>query len=184
MLFAIFDPIGVLPIFFSLVGGAKEGDRRSIIRKSCLVSFGILIAFAYLGIYFFQLLGITIEDFKIVGGIILLIFAVEYVLGKRSYVGIKAEELAVFPLATPLLAGPGSISIVILLVNPPYGPITTLVVITLNVLLAWGILRFSGGLYRFLGDQGSMVISRIMGLIIGAVAIRLIREGVMAILAG
>jgi len=163
-LFAIFDPIGVLPIFVSLTGDLPAEPRNRIVRTSSLVSLGILLAFAYLGLQLFQLLGITLNDFRIVGG--------------RS-LPRKGEEIAVFPLATPLLAGPGSISVVVLMVRPPFGPLTTLAVILLNVLLAWVVLRFGLRLYGLLGRQGSSVISRIMGLIIGAIAIRMLREGVV-----
>ena len=180
-LFAIFDPIGVLPIFVSLTGGLPAEARNRIVRTSSLVSLGILLAFAYLGLQLFQLLGITLNDFRIVGGLILLIFAVRYVLGREASRSLprKGEEIAVFPLATPLLAGPGSISVVVLMVRPPFGPLTTLAVILLNVLLAWVVLRFGLRLHGLLGRQGSSVISRIMGLIIGAIAIRMLREGVV-----
>lgn len=183
-LFAIFDPIGTLPIFSSLTAGRGKGEIMRIINRSCLVAFGILIFFAYTGLYVFQLMGITLNDLRIVGGIILLIFAVDYVLGRtrstrHPYAG--EQDLAVFPLATPLLAGPGSISVAVLLVNPPYGPLTTFVVITLNVLAAWLILYMSPSLVRLLGPQGSSVISRIMGLLIGAIAVAFIREGIVEV---
>jgi multiple antibiotic resistance protein len=184
MLFAIFDPVGNLPIFFSLTADFPEKERRKVAARSSMLAFIILIIFAYGGFYLLSLLRITLNDFKIVSGIILLIFAVEYVLGReKRYVREgKPEEIAVFPMATPLLAGPGSISVVMLTVNPPFGPVTTLTIIVLNVLIAWILLGLGSKLRGLLGYQGAAVISRIMGLIIGAIAVSFIRDGIMGIL--
>jgi len=184
MLFAIFDPVGNLPIFFSLTADFPEKERRKVAARSSMLAFIILIIFAYGGFYLLSLLRITLNDFKIVSGIILLIFAVEYVLGreKRYLREGKPEEIAVFPMATPLLAGPGSISVVMLTVNPPFGPVTTLAIIVLNVLIAWILLGLGSKLRGLLGYQGAVVISRIMGLIIGAIAVSFIRDGIMGIL--
>jgi len=184
MLFAIFDPVGNLPIFFSLTADFPEKERRKVAARSSILAFIILVIFAYGGFYLLSLLRITLNDFKIVSGIILLIFAVEYVLGReKRYVREgKPEEIAVFPMATPLLAGPGSISVVMLTVNPPFGPVTTLTIIILNVLIAWILLGLGSKLRGLLGYQGAAVISRIMGLIIGAIAVSFIRDGIMGIL--
>ena len=94
---------------------------------------------------------------------------------------IKVEEIAVFPLATPLLAGPGAISTVIILSNPPYGPLLALFIIALNMLVAWIILRQSDLIQRALGDNGTRVLTRIMGLLIAAVAVTFVREGLVSI---
>jgi len=179
-LFAIFDPIGNLPILFSLTSDMDESERKKVVRRSSLVSYGILLTFGFLGELLFIILGITIVDFKVIGGIILLIFSVEYVLGRGSRVHQRGpnEDIAVFPLATPLLAGPGSISLVLLMP----GFLTKFVVVTLIVTISWFILHFGTGLLRFFGPQGSTVVSRIMGLLIGAVAIRFIREGLIEII--
>ena len=183
-LFAIFDPIGILPFYATLMEGVKETSRNKIINTSCIVSLAILLLFAYGGVYLFQVLNITLNDFKVFGGLILLIFAITYVLGRdpHKYLPEHKEEIAIFPLATPLLAGPGSISLVMILVNPPFGPVTALLVIVLTVLLTWIILRLGVRLNKILGKQGSAVISRIMGLIIGAVAFSFIREGLFEII--
>jgi len=183
-LFAIFDPIGTLPIFSSITGNLSAEVRNRIIRTSCLVSLGILLVFSFGGIYLFQLLGTTLSDFKIFGGLILIIFAIRYVLGRDSSKFLPGEndDIAVFPLATPLLAGPGSISIALILVNPPFGPLTAVTVIIMNVLIAWLILRYGLRLYALLGKQGTSVISRIMGLIIGSFALSLLRTGLFEVI--
>lgn len=183
-LFAIFDPIGSLPIFSALTGNLPAKAKNRIIKTSCLTALGILVIFAYLGNELFRLLGITLNDFKIMAGLILLIFAIRYVLGRdpSDTISASGEDIAVFPLATPLLAGPGSISVVVLMLNPPYGPVTTLVVILLNVFIAYLVLHLGIRLYGLLGRQGTTVISRIMGLLVGAVALRFMREGLADLL--
>ncbi len=178
-LFAIFDPVGALPVFSALSENFSPNERRDIINKSCLVSLGILLVFALSGTILFDLLGISLSDFKIVGGIVLLIFSIDYVLGRseRAYQKMKAEDIAIFPLATPLLAGPGSISIVLLMP----GMLLKIIVILSVVAIAWVTLYLGTGVLKLLGRQGSSVISRIMGLIIGAIAVRFIREGLTEI---
>jgi len=174
-LFAIFDPIGAIPIFSALTQNMSVGERRDIINKSCLVSAGILLTFALAGNLLFSALAITLTDFKIVGGIILLIFSIEYVLGRseKQYQKMAQEDIAVFPLATPLLAGPGSISVVLLMEDM----VLKLVVIVVVVAIAWLALYVGTGVLKVIGRHGSSVVSRIMGLIIGAIAVRFIREG-------
>lgn len=183
-LFAIFDPIGILPIFSLITGNLTINERNRIINTSCLVSLGILLVFTFGGIYLFQLLGTTLSDFKIFGGLILLIFAIRYVLGRtpEKFLPEEKDDIAVFPLATPLLAGPGSISVALILVNPPFGPLTAATVIILNVLIAWIILRYGIRLFALLGKQGTSVISRIMGLIIGSFALSLLRTGFIEVI--
>lgn len=174
-LFAIFDPIGAIPIVSTLTQHMSAGERRDIINKSCIVSAAVLLTFALAGNLLFNVLGITITDFKIVGGIILLIFSVQYVLGRSEKTNGKAgqEDIAVFPLATPLLAGPGSISVVLLM----DGLFLKVIVIAVVVAITWLALYVGTSVLKVMGTQGSSVVSRIMGLIIGAIAVRFIREG-------
>jgi len=174
-LFAIFDPIGAISIFSALTQNMSVGERRDIINKSCIVSAAILFTFALAGNLLFGALGITVTDFKIVGGIILLIFSVQYVLGRSEarYGKAEQEDIAVFPLATPLLAGPGSISVVLLMEDF----LLKAIVITIVVAITWLALYVGTGVLKVMGRQGSSVVSRIMGLIIGAIAVRFIREG-------
>ncbi|MCP8310780.1 MAG: MarC family protein [Candidatus Methylarchaceae archaeon HK01B] len=182
LLFSILNAVGNAPIFLSLTADMAD-KRQKIITESIFIAFVILIVFAYLGWFIFQLLGTTIDDFKIAGGIILFIIAYDYLRGEASKVKrVDAREIAAFPLATPLLAGPGAISTVMILMNPPYGPLITSAVIISNCLLAWIILRQGKIVQRILGKNGTRVFTRIMGLLIAAIAITFVREGIMAII--
>ncbi|MCP8323912.1 MAG: MarC family protein [Candidatus Methylarchaceae archaeon HK02M2] len=181
LLFTILDAVGNTPIFISLTADIAD-KRRKIITESVFIAFLILIVFAYLGGFIFQLLGTTIDDFKIAGGVILFLIAYDYLRGERSKVkSIDGREIAAFPLATPLLAGPGAISTVMILMNPPYGPLITSAVIISNCILAWIILIQGKFIQNILGQNGTRIFTRIMGLLIAAIAVTFVREGIMAI---
>jgi multiple antibiotic resistance protein len=178
LLFSILNALGNVPIFLSMTASIAD-RRRKIITKSVFLAFLILIIFAYLGWFIFQFLGITIDDFKIAGGIILFFIAYENLKGQVSKT-VEVDEIAAFPLATPLLAGPGAISTVMILMNPPYNPIVASVVIIINCLLAWVILMQSEIIQHMLGKSGTKILTRIMGLLIAAVGVTFVREGVLS----
>jgi|TARA_B100001179_G_scaffold230893_1_gene219515 multiple antibiotic resistance protein len=179
-LLAILDPVGNIPVFSSLTSKLSKKERVKTVNKAFLIATGILIGFGFFGGYLLILLGITMNDLKLISGLILLIFSIDYVLGRNvNYLQKNSEtNLAVFPLAIPILAGPGSISYV--LVMP--GLFLKFFVIILSILICWYSIRLGSGLLKYLGKDGSQAISRIMGLLIGAVAIRLIREGIFELI--
>lgn len=181
LLFSVLNVVGNAPIFLTLTSTLKE-DRRRIATYSVIIALIILLIFAYIGLTVFQFLGITINDFKIAGGIILFIVAFQHLMGK--FTGVTkpdAEEIAAFPLATPLLAGPGAISTVIIISSPPYNYLLATAAILLNCLIAWVALLRSELIYQFLGSSGTKVLTRIMGLLIAAIAISFIRDGIEAV---
>lgn len=183
MLFAIFDPIATIPIFYALTPRLTHKRRRKIVKESLLVAFIILILFAYGGWIILQTLRITLNDFKIAGGILLLLLAVESLVAEpRRFRTAEPEEIAAVPLGTPLLAGPGSITAVMIMMTFPHGPVLTFLVIIVNILLAWLILANSEFLMHLLGKNGMRVITRILGLLIVAFAVMFIREGITGIL--
>jgi multiple antibiotic resistance protein len=135
LLFSVFDVIGTLPLFLALTQDYKD-SRGQIVRDAVLIATIILLVFAAAGQLIFKLLGITINDFKVAGGIVLFIIAIDNLRGRVSQTKtIAATEIAAFPLATPLLAGPGAISTVMIYANPPYGLVEDFLVILLNSLV-------------------------------------------------
>ena len=181
LLFSVFDVIGTVPLFLALTQDLQE-QRVRIVRDAVIIATIILLVFASVGQLIFQVLGITIDDFKIAGGIILFIIAVDNLRGKISQTRtIAATEIAAFPLATPLLAGPGAISTVMIYANPPYGLLEIFLVILLNSLFALVILERATWVQRALGNNGTQVFTRIVGLLIAAIGIAFIREGIVAI---
>jgi multiple antibiotic resistance protein len=182
MLFVVFDALGNVPIFYSLTEGLEFRKRRRIIQNSVMIAGVILVFFALGGGLILDFFRVSLDDFRVAGGTILFIIAIEGLLGRVEAMKIKPEQLAVVPLATPLLAGPGSISLVIYLMEAGYGPGPTLVSIAANVAAAWIILTYCDVFFKVLGRNGSLVIARIMALILAAIAVAMIREGVEGVL--
>jgi len=184
MLFIIFNPISSLPIFISLTDKLSPKERRIVARKSSILAGAILLVFLFFGWFIFDFFQVTVDDFRIAGGILLLILGIDELIGEAAPKMRKAdpEEIAVVPLATPLLAGPGSITTVLVFSIPPFNLLHGLVAIVLNMLLALAVFCNSETILRFLGRNGVRVVTRIMGLMICAIAVSMIREGIMNIL--
>lgn len=184
ILFVVFDPLGVVPMFHTVVGEISSQRRRKIARQSALASGIILIFFALGGISLLEFLRISIHDFRIAAGAVLLVLSVELVMGKLepSTRKVDAEDVAVVPIAIPLLAGPGSICTVMYLMYPPFGPAQTMLAIVMNVSIAYLVLSRSDVIFSFLGRNGSRAITRVMGLLVAAIAVMVIREGILGII--
>jgi multiple antibiotic resistance protein len=182
LLFSVFDVVGTVPVFLALTQDYQD-HRAAIVRNAVVIATVILLVFASVGQLIFDALGITINDFKIAGGIILFIIALDNLRGRISQTRtVAATEIAAFPIATPLLAGPGAISTVMIYANPPYGLLQDFLVICLNSLLAFVILERASWVQKALGTNGTQVFTRIVGLLIAAIGIAFIREGIVAIL--
>lgn len=178
ILFIIFDPIGNMPIFHSLTQKYEPPKKKKIIRTSVLVALIILIFFAVGGSFILGFFKISINDFMIAGGLLLFILAVEGLLGREEARWISSEDVAVVPLATPLMAGPGAMYTVVFLMSPPYGPTYAVFSIVVNVVLQYLLLVYSEKVLKVIGKTGSTVISRIMAFILAAIAIGMIISGV------
>ncbi len=179
LLFAVIDAIGTVPIFTALTNDFPD-HRRRIIRQAVLVSTIILVVFSLFGWLIFDIFGITIDDFRIAGGIILFVVSVDHLRGgdNRSQ-GLEPSDVATFPLAIPLIAGPGAISTVIIISAPPYSPLIALAVIACNSVLSLLILSSADWVRRFLGANGTNALSRITALLIAALAVSFILGGLI-----
>src|SRR3989338_2675871 len=179
-LFVIMDPFGNLPILISLMKGMKEKERTKNIYRAVLVASILLFIFLFFGVYIFKFFNISINSFIIAGGIILLVVCIQYVLGLR-FLKEKSIDIASVPLGTPLLTGPGVITSTIILVNE-YGMLITAIAAIATLAATLIILRFSSHIYRLIGEHWSNVLSRIMGLILAAIAVEFIRKGILGAL--
>jgi multiple antibiotic resistance protein len=122
-----------------------------------------------------------LNDFRIAGGIVLFTVAFDHLSGRKERVKSEPTEVAVFPLATPLLAGPGAISTVVILANPPYGPFLTFLVISFNSILCYAVLSRSEWVHRIFGVNGSLALTRITALLIAALAVSFVRQWIVNI---
>ena len=181
LLFAVVDAVGTVPIFIGLTEGFT-GDRRRIVRQAVIISTAILVLFALIGWLIFDIFGITINDFRVAGGIILFVVAVDHLRGveDRSR-GLEPSDIAAFPLATPLLAGPGAISTVIIISSSPYSPFLALVVVACNAALAYFVLSGSEWVRKALRKNWTIALSRITALLIAALAVSFIATGIIGL---
>lgn len=193
-LFVILDPIGVVPFFQNLTRGYDPVQRRGIAKMSVVVATALLLAFALVGNLILSLLGISLYDFEIAGGLLLLIFAIRDALFTEplgaSESSAVAEKLspeqklstvAIIPIATPLLAGPGSLTIVMLLSKQDYGILISTVAILVDCTIAWFALRLSDRLAKHLGTSGLLIIGKVMDILMAAIAVSFLVSGIHGI---
>jgi multiple antibiotic resistance protein len=183
----IIDPFAAVPVYLTLTERFSEGSRAHIRGKASLVALLVLVTFAVTGMKLFELFGITLPAFQIAGGLLLLLIGVNQLNANRRKVSaeeqdesLARDDVSVFPLATPLLAGPGAISTVILFATKAPSALRLgelLVAVALVMAVTFGVLRSSSYLFRVLGNTGLNLLSRIMGIVLTAVAVQFILNG-------
>lgn len=179
-IFVAVDAFGVLPIFLSLTDGMKPHERRNVLRQSLITAFAIAVAFVFLGKAIFLVLGITVQDFMIAGGMVLFILSVVDLLfptkQRRS-----PSTVGVVPLGMPLIVGPAVLTTALISINS-YGILVTLFSIVVNILLAGIIFAFSHLLMKVLGKAGSKAISKVFSLFLAAIGVMMVRKGLMQLM--
>lgn len=191
-LLVVIDPVGVAATYGTMTASDSPKERRRIVRTGVTIAAGILYFFALTGHIFLRALGISIAAFRIGGGILLFLLAIEMILarpsGIRTATGPEQAELerrkdiAVFPLAIPLIAGPGAITSVVLLMEGmwerPWLAAGLLVVIALALLATFATLRLAGRVMRVLGVTGTNVVGRVLGILLTALAVQFVLDGI------
>lgn len=193
-IFVTLDAIGNVPIFLSITPHNSESERAQMVTRAVLVVFGVLVVFAVFGNFIFRFFGVTIEAFRIVAGLLLLKISFDMMEAKPARVrhtpeedaeGMLRQDVAIIPLAIPLLSGPGTISTVIALTGqaakasapvPAFSVI--LLAIALNTLIAFAALRSAAVISRYLKEGGMRVFTRVMGLILAAIAVQFVLTGI------
>ena len=190
-LFVIIDPPGCAPIFAGLTAGATAAHRRAMAIRAVMVAAGILLVFALAGEPLLNALGIELASFRIAGGVMLFLIALEMVFEKRTQrredraakiTEEEADDVSIFPMAMPMIAGPGSIASVMLLTARSHGIEQTAVVmaaLAANLLLMLMALLAAGPLMRVLGVKIEAVITRLLGVLLAALAVQFVIDGVM-----
>lgn len=192
--FFVVDPLGVAPIFLAITRGDPPDKARSMARRACVAAFGLLVFFALFGTVLFQIFGITLGAFRVAGGFLLLVTALDMLRAKPSATRTTPEEareatakedVALVPLAIPLLSGPGAIATVMVLMSRGKSPAyagAVLVSIALTCLASYLILRGAGLLQRVLGTSGLAILERVMGLLLAAIAVQFMADGGRALM--
>ena len=188
--FVIVDPPGCAPIYAGLTKGASAQQRRNMAVRACLIAGAILLVFALFGVDLLAALHIELHSFRIAGGLMLFWIAWEMVFEKRTQrredraekvaATPEVEDVSVFPMAMPMLAGPGAIAAVMLLTNEARGTEETLVVLGALVavlVITAAALVAAGPLIRVLGDRVEAVITRLLGVLLAALATQYVLDG-------
>jgi multiple antibiotic resistance protein len=182
-LFVIMDPPGTVPVFISLTAGQSRAVRKKAAWQAVLVAFGVIVAFAAFGQQILTRLHITLPALQCAGGLLLLLIALQLLTDTaEDPVQTKNVNIAFVPLGTPLLAGPGAIVATMVFVQRADGSLPDVVAISVGIILIhlvmWLTLRFSGLIMRVLGENGVLLVTRIAGLLLSAIAVQLVADAV------
>ena len=196
-LMVVVDPIGLVPTFLAITQGLPAKARRSVALRACLIAAAILAGSALIGDWLLRTLSITLPAFRIAGGLLLFSIASEMVFGVRIARQSKTAEeviedhvrnIAAFPLAIPLMAGPGAITATVLLAGRSGGdPLhlgVLLAVIAIVLAICLLVFTLSVRIGRLIGTTGNVVMSRLLGVLLAALAVQFVIDGLRAALAG
>lgn len=191
-LFVVIDPIGLAPMFAALTHGGSEQYRRAMAVKGVATAALVLFLFAWLGDGILHLLGIGLPAFRIAGGILLLLLAIDMLFARHS--GLRSttlretreaetrDDISVFPLAIPLIAGPGAFTTMLLTIRNTHeqwrASLESVGVLIVVLLITLAALLMSGRIMRVIGETGANVVSRVLGVLLSALAIQFIIDGV------
>lgn len=186
----VVDPVGLVPIFLAMTAGDSEEKIRNTARRACMVACALMLFFAVFGGVIFKVFGISLGAFRVAGGILLLITALDMLRARPSETrttpsetqeGVIKEDVALVPLAMPLLAGPGAIATAMVLMarggEDLLSAVPVLVAIVITFLTSYFVLRAAGFVQRVLKQSGVAILERVMGLILAAIAVQFIADG-------
>jgi len=190
--FVVIDPIGLVPMFGALTAGASDEYRRRMAVKGVLIAALVLLFFAIVGFALLRILGIGLGAFRIAGGILLFLLAIDMVFARHS--GLRSttkreteeargrDDISVFPLAIPLIAGPGAMTTLLLMLSAAHGrPAEVGVVLGILgavLIMALGVLLLSVRILAWMGETGANVVTRLLGVLLTALAVQFVLTGI------
>ena len=187
--FIVVDPLGLIPVFISLSAGFDERRRRATIAKAVVTAFAVLCLFIFTGGAILRFLGIQTGSFSIAGGILLFIVSIDLLFGRPGRTKTSADEepdradVAIFPLGVPMLAGPGTITTILIYVSRSRSPVSGIPLLLACVVVALAVaaltMFLSSGFLRVLGRTGVSVIERIMGILLAALSVQFVHDGMV-----
>ena len=175
-LFVAIDPFGMLPVFTSFTRDMEEREKKDVIKYATVTALVVSIAFAFIGDAVFGILGITVDDFKIAGGLLLLVLAIIELSGKGGDQK-KAHDIGIVPLGVPMIAGPAVLTLMIVLIDR-FGVAPTIISLVINLVIVFVVFSAEKGLTVLIGKNGLLAISKIVALLLAAIAVMLIRIGI------
>jgi multiple antibiotic resistance protein len=182
-LFVAMDVVGALPIYLGLTAEMPKANKKRIVKQATLVAAVIGLAFLFTGKGIFALLGVTVADFKVAGGILLLVLSIIDITKSREERRVTGTEIGIVPLGMPLIIGPAALA-ALLAVGNSYGIIQTIIAFGINLVIVFLGLRFADTISRIIGRATSIAVSKIMYMLLAAIAVMMIREGLVVIMPG
>ncbi|MGZ3577702.1 MAG: MarC family protein [Syntrophales bacterium] len=183
-IFMAVNVIGVLPMFMSFTEGLDRPKINRIIVQSVVTATIVAVIFLAVGKVILDLLGITVSDFMIAGGTLLFIISLDDLMSmERRWSQIDPESLGAVPLGVPLIVGPAVLTTILILVQE-YGPLATVAALIVNILIAGFTFWLYAPIIRLLGKSGARTVSKLAALLLAAIAVMMVRKGVMLLLAG
>lgn len=179
-IFVAVDAIGNIPLFISLIDGLSKKQRQKIIIESVTTATLMAVIFMFVGKLVLRLLSITISDFQIAGGALLFVISVRLLLpgAKKNILSDGHDkDVGVFPLGTPLITGPAVLTTTLIMLDS-YGVIPTFIALIVNMLIVWVALAKSDLIIKFIGANGTRAFSKIMYILLAAIAVMLVRRGI------
>jgi multiple antibiotic resistance protein len=182
-LFVAVDAFSLLPVFLGLTEGMEAGQVQRVIIQSVVTATIVALAFLFVGTAILRLLGITVADFMVAGGVLLFAISMTDLLTaeEKRRRQVDAESLGAVPLGVPLLTGPAVLTTSVLLLNA-YGVLPTATALIANLLLAGVLFRFARVINRLLGRAGAKTLSKIASLLLAAIAVSIVRKGVFSLI--
>lgn len=182
-LFVAMSPLTALPIFLSLTDGMPEEETRPLARRAVMTGLLVAVVIILLGQALFGFLGITLDDLRVAGGIILLLIAIHDLIYTRETRkrGELGTDVGAVPLGVPLIVGPATLTTCVVLADTQ-GRFPVVVALVLNLTLIWLILHYSAGLKRVVPDGASRAFGKVMSLFLAAIAVAMLRTGILSII--
>ena len=181
-LFVAVNVISIIPIFLALTEGVEKKERLIVIGQSIATAAILTLGFVLLGKFVFRILGISVGDFMVAGGILLFAIAVMDIVNPTTRQRVPTGELGVVPLGTPLIAGPAVLTTSLMMLES-YGTVPTITAVLCNLLIVGVLFFFSATLIRIIGEMGARALSKIASLLLAAIAVMMIRKGIFILFA-
>ncbi|MCM8791720.1 MAG: MarC family protein [Candidatus Omnitrophica bacterium] len=182
-IFVAVDSLGNIPLFISLVEGMSKRQRQRVIIDSLTTATAIAIVFVFIGKWILRFIGITVADFQIAGGLLILVISVNLLLpGKTKFITSveNGRDVGIFPLGTPLITGPAVLTTTLMMVDT-FGIIPTFFALIINMFIAWVTMDKADIIIRFMGVSGARAFSKITYILLASIGIMMIRKGLQEI---
>jgi len=176
-LLVAFDAIGIVPMYLGLTSGISDQGKKKLVLNATMTAFIICVLFLFIGNAVIKFLGITVNDFRIAGGLILLIISISDLLFYESRIrGVKQEDIGVVPIGIPLIAGPAVLT-TILISRDAFGIYVTVISLLINLIIMYLCLANAGFIKKIMGEAGSKAFAKVASLFLAAIAVMMIRTG-------